>query len=194
MRQGVWQWQAPRGARAPGAARAGVRAALTLLGVAGDVVDDAELVTSELVTNAVVHGAGEVVRAELTAGGDMLRLVVDHGSPGRAHLHHAGPEEEHGRGLAIVARLCREWGAEAGRTWCVLAVPPGGPGPEHDLRRAGLDAAVPRHPRAVSAGCPAPAPAPGTGDTARPPGVARARLRGTRRMVPAPAGPGPAGS
>ncbi len=44
----------------------------------GHLVDDAELVVSELLTNAITHGRvpGRLVRVHLTVGKDVLRLSV----------------------------------------------------------------------------------------------------------------------
>ena len=74
--------------------------------------DDLGLITSEMVTNAIVHGEGSV-DVTLRLAGDMLRLeVMDHGTPdpdlGRRDL---GPAAVGGWGLQLVAALSDEWGA-----------------------------------------------------------------------------------
>ena len=81
-----------------------------------DVVDAAALVVSELVGNAVRHGAalpggGVLARWELGTGG--LRLeVVDGGSgpPGAGPRGIPGDEAESGRGLDLVEALATCWG------------------------------------------------------------------------------------
>jgi anti-sigma regulatory factor (Ser/Thr protein kinase) len=83
--------------------------------LATDRLGDLELVVTELVTNALVHGRG-AVRLELAltpfgVGGH----VLDDG-PGFAYEPHASaPEEPDGRGLRIVDALTTRWGVEPGR-------------------------------------------------------------------------------
>jgi len=78
----------------------------------GDVVEDAELVVSELVTNALVHAES---RCDLRAGlGEAaLRIqVIDEGD-GVPDPQVADDTDEHGRGLLLVSALCAAWGVEA---------------------------------------------------------------------------------
>lgn len=90
-------------------ARAFVRG--TLAGWDVTQVDDLVLMASELFTNAVLHGDGEV-DITLTLTGDQLRLeVVDDGRrpvPTRAPLPAA--DAVTGRGLTIVDALADTWG------------------------------------------------------------------------------------
>jgi anti-sigma regulatory factor (Ser/Thr protein kinase) len=79
-------------------------------GVPATIVDDMELVTSELVTNAIVHaGASEVgVSVDLS---DTIELVVTnagsvHAIPDIDDWRPAPPQSPSRRGLAIVRRLC----------------------------------------------------------------------------------------
>jgi anti-sigma regulatory factor (Ser/Thr protein kinase) len=73
--------------------------------------DDALLLTSELVTNAVLHGRSEVA-LEVEVEDDHVRVsIVDENS------RHPVPVEEDadaldGRGLALVDALARRWGVE----------------------------------------------------------------------------------
>lgn len=78
----------------------------------GDVVEDAQLVVSELVTNALIHGHS---RCELRAGlsDAALRLQVVDGGAGMPEPQVAGEGDEHGRGLLLVSALCAAWGVEA---------------------------------------------------------------------------------
>jgi CheY-like chemotaxis protein len=78
----------------------------------GDVVEDAELVVSELVTNALLHGESRCeLRAELSDAA--LRLqVIDQGT-GMPDPQSASDTDEHGRGLILVSGLCAAWGVEA---------------------------------------------------------------------------------
>lgn len=79
-----------------------------------DTCDTAALVVSELVTNAIVHTASDVVVCELHDGDDLVRIAVrDQGcSPDEPHPSPQRPEEEHGRGLLLVEALCHAWGAQ----------------------------------------------------------------------------------
>jgi hypothetical protein len=91
--------------------------------VCPDTRDSAELVVSELVTNAIVHTASEHVVCELhdSEETELVRIAVhDEGcapgaAPGEGHQARHRSEEERGRGLLLVEALCRAWGAhEAG--------------------------------------------------------------------------------
>ncbi|KPI08583.1 hypothetical protein OK074_3584 [Actinobacteria bacterium OK074] len=91
--------------------------------VCPDTRDSAELVVSELVTNAIVHTASEHVVCELhdSEETELVRIAVhDEGcasgaTPGDGHPARRRSAEERGRGLLLVDALCRAWGAhEAG--------------------------------------------------------------------------------
>jgi len=72
--------------------------------------DTAELLVSELVTNAVRHAPGPI---HLTArGGHTLRCHIDDGSRLLPRLHNACPDDEFGRGIALVDQLASNWGVE----------------------------------------------------------------------------------
>ena len=74
-------------------------------------VDDAELLTSELVTNAVRHaGAPVVVRVGQEADG--VIVAVQDPAPALPTPRPAGPEDVSGRGLAIVAAMAADWGVD----------------------------------------------------------------------------------
>ena len=93
----------------------------------GGAIPSASLVVSELVTNSTVH-AGTDIELSLAWDGPALRLTVQDHSPGLPHQRQAGLEV-HGRGLTIVAGLCRAFGilptADGGKVvWAVLEVPP----------------------------------------------------------------------
>jgi anti-sigma regulatory factor (Ser/Thr protein kinase) len=105
------------------------------------LVDDAVLLTSELVTNAVVHAGTPVeVTCKLTGGG--VEVVVSDGHPTR--LVPEPPENEHipaertsGRGLLLPAALASAWGVTYGRSakavWFRIGQAGSGPelGPGH---------------------------------------------------------------
>jgi anti-sigma regulatory factor (Ser/Thr protein kinase) len=85
-------------------ARELARKALTDWGLA-DHTDLAELIVSELATNALRHGAGPItVRLTYTQAGDLWLEVHDHG-PGQPVLHKTTVDDEQGRGLALLDAL-----------------------------------------------------------------------------------------
>ncbi|MET1038980.1 MAG: SpoIIE family protein phosphatase [Aeromicrobium sp.] len=74
------------------------------------VIRDLALITSELVTNAVVHGGSSVgLRLERT-GSRVVVLVRDDDARLLPKPNDPGAESEHGRGLHIVDALSDEWG------------------------------------------------------------------------------------
>ena len=90
------------------------------------LVEDVELVVSELVTNAVEAGPTYVVLL-LDIHRDHVRLAVTDSAAGVARKRTPGPDSESGRGLMIVDRLTRTWGVDyldrGKRVWAELAVP-----------------------------------------------------------------------
>jgi anti-sigma regulatory factor (Ser/Thr protein kinase) len=90
-------------------------------GVASVVVDDMELITSELVTNAIVHpqptGRTNVVVHIHVDVSDAVVLSVANVGPADAipavdEWHPASPTALSGRGLGIVRRLCDDVAVE----------------------------------------------------------------------------------
>lgn len=75
------------------------------------LIDTASLLTSELVTNAVLYADSEI-ELRLAKEVDLIRFEVkDHGG-GRPTFRHPAPEETSGRGLALVNTLSKAWGVE----------------------------------------------------------------------------------
>jgi anti-sigma regulatory factor (Ser/Thr protein kinase) len=77
-----------------------------------DVCDTAELLTSELVTNALLHaGTDLTVHVESTDLG--IRIAVDDGSDELPRVGALDDAACGGRGLPLVAALAARWGYEA---------------------------------------------------------------------------------
>lgn len=94
----------------------------------GSVADVAELLSSELVTNAVVH-ARSAIELEAARSTVDLRIDVRDAGPGTVDAEVLPPpsESEGGRGLSIVATLADDWGVESAArgksVWFRLATP-----------------------------------------------------------------------
>jgi len=82
-----------------------------LQGLPTEVVDTAILLTSEVVTNAVLYAGTEVVVA-LHFGSDRLRVDVADGSTATPTPRHYGVDATTGRGLSLVEVLAPSWGVE----------------------------------------------------------------------------------
>ncbi|WP_231133998.1 ATP-binding protein [Motilibacter deserti] len=76
------------------------------------VYDEALLLVSELVANAVRHGAPPIT-LEVSCDGSMGMLVrVSDGSPAAPVAKQASLEDESGRGVALVDLISDAWGVE----------------------------------------------------------------------------------
>ncbi|OIJ67879.1 ATP-binding SpoIIE family protein phosphatase [Streptomyces mangrovisoli] len=121
----VAEWRLALEPAEAGRARAAVREQLHEWGLAR-LADTAELLVSELVTNAVRHSRRRPVELRLVRGETLLCEIEDddHELP---TLLSAEPGAEFGRGLRVVSTLAREWGTSrttAGKTvWFELTLP-----------------------------------------------------------------------
>jgi len=111
------------GLEAPRQARALVRRHLKHW-QAEQVLDDALLLVSEVVTNAVRHGSSDVVLT-LSETGDEVRVEVFDSSPLEPVLVPFTDEHQWGRGIALVNALSCRWGVEPApprgkRVWFVI--------------------------------------------------------------------------
>ncbi|MGF1428989.1 ATP-binding protein [Kitasatospora sp. LaBMicrA B282] len=122
----------PPSRRSPGLARRLVRDFLVRFPEGERFLGSAELLVSELVTNALVHA---------TARGQLIKLGLE-GSPGELLIWVEDPSElvprmrcgagcEGGRGLLLLDRLAKDWGwgpreGRGKRVWCCLE-PDAGP-------------------------------------------------------------------
>lgn len=109
---------------APGRARRLARRALGRWGLDA-VSDEAELLVSEVVTNAVRYAERPVTLRLLRT--DVLRCEVGDDAPQLPRQRRARDTDEGGRGLFLVNRLARRWGATRLSTgkvvWFEMAVP-----------------------------------------------------------------------
>jgi anti-sigma regulatory factor (Ser/Thr protein kinase) len=118
------------GLRAPRAARAFVAETLTAWNVPADEVEAAQLVVSELVTNAVLHAPDSpTISLDLRLTDGTVRVLVSDrglGEPDRSP--HPDPRtNETGRGVWLVDAFAERWGTEMhgreGKTvWCELSI------------------------------------------------------------------------
>src|SRR5258707_11983159 len=99
----------PAGPAAPAEARGYVRAAIDAWGVPVDP-HVAALLTSELVTNAIRHEAGETVKLFVTCSCGHLRVYVHDTSRSWPVPLDTSADAEAGRGLMLVASLSTDWG------------------------------------------------------------------------------------
>ncbi|GAA2320306.1 SpoIIE family protein phosphatase [Streptomyces kunmingensis] len=111
---------------APGRARRLARSALSRWGLE-EMTDSVELLVSEVVTNAVRYASKPVTLRLLRT--DVLRCEVGDDVPQLPRQRQARATDEGGRGLFLVNRLARRWGATRLSTgkvvWFELARPAG---------------------------------------------------------------------
>ncbi|MFF3646608.1 SpoIIE family protein phosphatase [Streptomyces sp. NPDC002564] len=90
------------------------------------LVDAAELLVSELVTNVVRHSRSSRIDLRLVRSG-VLACEVEDDDQTLPTLLSAGPADEFGRGLRVVSALAKEWGTSRTRTgktvWFELPLP-----------------------------------------------------------------------
>ncbi|MFE9608544.1 ATP-binding protein [Streptomyces sp. NPDC006012] len=107
----------PHHARSVARARALFREQAASWGLPQDVMDTAELLLSELVTNAYRHAkvpAGREIRVRCVVTEDRIRVTVTDTNDTLPTPGTASSEDESGRGLTLVAALADDWGAERG--------------------------------------------------------------------------------
>jgi PAS domain S-box-containing protein len=88
---------------------------------------DATLITSELLTNAIMHGS-DPVRLRLRVTREELAIEVYDGASALPRKLKTTADDLHGRGLAIIAELSERWAARPeghGKVvWCALPIAP----------------------------------------------------------------------
>ena len=98
-----------------GAARRFVRDVLKTRLVDDGVVSTVELLTSEVVTNAIIHArSGPLLAVEV--GDNVVRVAVRDSSPELPVRRLAHLDDLSGRGVVIVEELASAWGVELERS------------------------------------------------------------------------------
>ena len=105
------------------AARQFITATLTGWDLPRALLDDAMLLSGELLTNAMIHGREPIeLRLRRTAG--YLLIEVDDGASALPRKLRPTPRDDHGRGLQLTAAVSDRWGtrplAEGKSVWCQL--------------------------------------------------------------------------
>ncbi|MEU7255280.1 SpoIIE family protein phosphatase [Streptomyces rimosus] len=123
----VAYWYLDPKAQTAGQARRLARRALSRWGLE-ELTDQLELLVSEVVTNAVRYAERPITLRLLRT--DVLRCEVGDDVPQLPRLRQARPSDEGGRGLYLVNRMARRWGATRLSTgkvvWFELSMPFGG--------------------------------------------------------------------
>ena len=120
----VVSWTLPSELTSASKARSLIRRPLRRWGLT-DLVPTAELLVSELVTNAVRYAQGKIGLRLVLEGGLVCEVLDD--SAALPRLRHPDDSDERGRGLQVVSQLAQRWGARragSGKVvWCELPVP-----------------------------------------------------------------------
>jgi hypothetical protein len=147
---GACAFQLPHGLGCAAQARSLLSSAMTALGLPRELVEDGELAVSELATNAFQHAGGTGrdgpatlpelwVWARVHPAPQLVVSVFDADPTAMPQVSGAGPLEEYGKGLGIVAAVSACWGCRRSRcrlgnrpaggkaTWFALPLP--GPWP-----------------------------------------------------------------
>jgi anti-sigma regulatory factor (Ser/Thr protein kinase) len=113
-------WTVPFSASAVQVARAAVTHVLRQARITGQVIEDARVVVSELLGNALRHARplpDGTLRVILELDPTSIRIcVVDGGSATLPTLQHPPPMSVGGRGLSIVRTLTQNWGVQESRS------------------------------------------------------------------------------
>jgi anti-sigma regulatory factor (Ser/Thr protein kinase) len=96
-------------------------------GDVNEVVDSAQLIVSEMITNAV-NAECSTTDLRLSCEGDSLRISVHDDGDGLPQVMRASDRDEHGRGLAIIDALAATWGivrhkGNGKQVWAELTIP-----------------------------------------------------------------------
>lgn len=117
-------WTLPSDLTAARLARRRVEQACT--GLPSDKLEVLRLLVTELVSNALRHGSGNVVLQVFRDGG-VVEVAVEDENPDKPVVVHPRTLQEHGAGMRLVDALADSWGISARvdarpgkRVWFVL--------------------------------------------------------------------------
>ena len=122
------------------ATRRFVTETLEAWGATSGLVSDAVLIVSEMVTNAIIHGAPPIELRLRRGAGDVL-VEVDDGASSVPRRLRPTPDDEHGRGVLLMAMLAERWGTRPLRdgksVWCRLTFSRYGETSDSEILRSG---------------------------------------------------------
>jgi serine phosphatase RsbU (regulator of sigma subunit)/anti-sigma regulatory factor (Ser/Thr protein kinase) len=122
--ENVVRWTLPAELTSARRARGLIRRPLRRWGLS-ELQPAAELLVSELVTNAVRYAQGKIGLRLILEGALICEVLDD--SAALPRLRHPDSDDERGRGLQVVSQVAQRWGARrsvAGKVvWCELPLP-----------------------------------------------------------------------
>jgi anti-sigma regulatory factor (Ser/Thr protein kinase) len=117
-------FEMPRHERGPALARSRIREAFAGR-LTSRELEDLLVIVSELATNALLYGRGEIgVRVRLD-GGIVRGEVIDQGGGFERQVHKRGVDGLGGNGLRMVGTLSRQWGIHDGSSHVWFELAPG---------------------------------------------------------------------
>jgi len=120
----VVSWTLPSELTSASRARSLIRRPLRRWGLT-ELQPTAELLVSELVTNAVRYAQGKIGLRLILEGGLVCEVLDE--SAALPRLRHPDDSDERGRGLQVVSQLAQRWGARRAASgkvvWCELPLP-----------------------------------------------------------------------
>jgi serine phosphatase RsbU (regulator of sigma subunit) len=123
-RENIASWTLPSELTSARRARGLIRRPLKKWGLS-DLQPVAELLVSELVTNAVRYAQGKIGLRLILEGALVCEVLDD--SAALPRLRHPDEDDERGRGLQVVSQIAQRWGARRSLTgkvvWCELPLP-----------------------------------------------------------------------
>jgi len=124
-RENIVTWTLPSELTSASRARTVIRRPLKRWGLT-DLVPTAELLVSELITNAVRYAQGKIGLRLVKEETALFCEVLDD-SAALPRLRHPEDHDERGRGLQVVSQVAQRWGARRAASgkvvWCELPLP-----------------------------------------------------------------------
>lgn len=91
-----------------------------------ELCDTAQMLISEMATNAVRHCTGATFSVNVSLAEDSLCLAVQDSSPRLPQVNHSDDDQENGRGMMIITMIADTWGVHehaSGKTvWAHLGL------------------------------------------------------------------------